>query len=166
MRSMQQQLGVLGTISAFAYRHRETKKNLCRGGRTQDLPDTDFQPVIRQLKYEATVARTVSNGTLFRRRKRHPVKQQGTCETPCIGNIKNNMGFRYTKEASSVSLVGQKIPSRILGISQDTLRQSIEISEVVVKWMCCCCMLAALGVCAVRQGDKRLKNSCSVNHSD
>ena len=28
MRSMQQQLGVLGTISAFAYRQRETKKNL------------------------------------------------------------------------------------------------------------------------------------------
>ena len=27
MRSMQYQLGVLGTISAFAYRHRETKKN-------------------------------------------------------------------------------------------------------------------------------------------
>ena len=25
---------MLGTISAFAYRHRETKKNLCRGGRT------------------------------------------------------------------------------------------------------------------------------------
>jgi hypothetical protein len=32
MRSMQWQLGVLGTISAFAFRHRETKKNLCRGG--------------------------------------------------------------------------------------------------------------------------------------
>jgi len=32
----------LGTISAFACRHRETKKNLCRGGRSQDLPDTDF----------------------------------------------------------------------------------------------------------------------------
>jgi len=30
MRSMSWQLGMLGTISAFAYRHRETKKNLCR----------------------------------------------------------------------------------------------------------------------------------------
>ena len=29
-------------LSAFAYRHRETKKNLCRGGRSQDLPNTDF----------------------------------------------------------------------------------------------------------------------------
>ena len=48
MSSMQQQLGVLGTISAFAYRLRETKKNLCRGGRLQDLPDTDFQPPIQQ----------------------------------------------------------------------------------------------------------------------
>jgi len=28
MRSMQGQLGIFGTISAFAYRHRETKKNL------------------------------------------------------------------------------------------------------------------------------------------
>ena len=51
MRSMQQQLGVLGTISAFTYRYRETKKNLCRRGWLQDLPDTDFQPAIWQLKY-------------------------------------------------------------------------------------------------------------------
>ena len=28
-------------LSAFAYRHRENK-NLCRGGRSQDLPNTDF----------------------------------------------------------------------------------------------------------------------------
>jgi len=42
MRSTQQQLGVSGTISAFAFRHRETEKNLCRGGRSQDLPDIDF----------------------------------------------------------------------------------------------------------------------------
>jgi len=42
MRSMQWQLGMVGTILTFAYRHRETKKNLCRGGRSQDLPDTDF----------------------------------------------------------------------------------------------------------------------------
>ena len=41
MRSMQWRLRILGTISAFAYRHRETKKNLCRGGRSQDLPNTD-----------------------------------------------------------------------------------------------------------------------------
>jgi len=32
---------MLGTVWAFAYRHRETKKNLCRGGRSQDLPNTD-----------------------------------------------------------------------------------------------------------------------------
>jgi len=42
MRSMLQQLGVLGTISEFAYRHRETKKNLYRDGRSQDLPNIDF----------------------------------------------------------------------------------------------------------------------------
>ena len=35
MRRKQQQLGVLGTISTFAYRRRETKKYLCRGGRSQ-----------------------------------------------------------------------------------------------------------------------------------
>ena len=52
MRVMQQQLGNLGTISAFACRHRETKKNLCRGGRSQDLPDTDFKPAVRHLKQE------------------------------------------------------------------------------------------------------------------
>jgi len=26
----------------FAYKHKETKKNLCRGGRSHDLQDTDF----------------------------------------------------------------------------------------------------------------------------
>ena len=51
MRSMQWQLGMLGTVSAFAYRHRETKKNLCRGGRSQELPSTDIQPAVRHLKY-------------------------------------------------------------------------------------------------------------------
>jgi len=42
MRSLLWHLGILGTISAFAYRHRETKKNLCRGGQLQDLLNTDF----------------------------------------------------------------------------------------------------------------------------
>ena len=51
MRSMQWQLGVQGTISAFGYRHRETKKNPCRSGRSQDFPNTDFQPVVGHLKY-------------------------------------------------------------------------------------------------------------------
>jgi len=32
----------LGTMPAFAYTHKETKKNLCRGGRSQDLPNSDF----------------------------------------------------------------------------------------------------------------------------
>ena len=34
----------VGNISAFAFRHRETKKNMCRDrdGRSQDLPSTDF----------------------------------------------------------------------------------------------------------------------------
>ena len=41
MSSMQWQLGILGTISAFAYRHRETKKNLCRGDRSQEVTVTD-----------------------------------------------------------------------------------------------------------------------------
>jgi len=42
MRSMQWQLGILGTISEFAFRHRETKKKMRRGGRSQDLPYTDL----------------------------------------------------------------------------------------------------------------------------
>ena len=37
----------MGTISAFAYRHRETKKNLCRGGRSQGLPNNDFYQTVR-----------------------------------------------------------------------------------------------------------------------
>ena len=34
--------GYMRTISAFAFRHRDTKRNLCRGGRSQDLLNTDF----------------------------------------------------------------------------------------------------------------------------
>jgi hypothetical protein len=42
MKSMYWQLRILGAISAFAYRHREKKKNLCRGGLSHGLPNTDF----------------------------------------------------------------------------------------------------------------------------
>ena len=55
MRSLQWQLGILGTISAFAYRHRETMKNLCRGGRSQDLPNTDFQPAVPAPKVKTAI---------------------------------------------------------------------------------------------------------------
>ena len=61
MRGMQQQLGNWGTISAFACRHTETKKNLCRGGRSQDLPDTDFQPAVRHLKQEYQYTHSTTN---------------------------------------------------------------------------------------------------------
>jgi hypothetical protein len=33
---------ITGTIPAFALGPRNTKKNLCRDGRSQDLPVTDF----------------------------------------------------------------------------------------------------------------------------
>jgi len=32
----------IGTISGFAFGHRETKKNLFRDGRSQDLSNTDL----------------------------------------------------------------------------------------------------------------------------
>ena len=35
-------LEVSETIPTFAVVHRETKKNLCRDGQSQDLPDTDL----------------------------------------------------------------------------------------------------------------------------
>jgi len=40
MGSMQWQLGrEMGTIPAFASRNQENQENLCRDGRSQDLPD-------------------------------------------------------------------------------------------------------------------------------
>ena len=63
MRNMQQQLGVLGTNSAFAYRHRETKKNLCRGGRSQDLPDSDLLASNPATKVSKTAIHTQYNNT-------------------------------------------------------------------------------------------------------
>ena len=61
MRSMQQQLGNLGTILAFTCRQKESKKNLCRGGRSQDLPDIDFQPAVRQLKKKQQYTHSITN---------------------------------------------------------------------------------------------------------
>ena len=40
MRGMQQQRGNLGTISAFACRHRETKNNLTKKNLNQEKPET------------------------------------------------------------------------------------------------------------------------------
>jgi len=41
--SMQWQLGrEIGTIPAFASRTQENQENLCRDGRSQDLPDSGF----------------------------------------------------------------------------------------------------------------------------
>ena len=54
MRSMYWQLGILGTISAFAFTHRETKKNLCRGDRSQDLPNGDLRGVTGTISYFCT----------------------------------------------------------------------------------------------------------------
>ena len=61
MRSMQWQFGILGNISAFAYRHRETEKNLCRGGRSRDLPSTEFQPAVRHLKQKQQCTHSTTN---------------------------------------------------------------------------------------------------------
>ena len=61
MRSMQWQLGILGTISAFAFKHKETKKNLGRDGWSQDLPNTDMMPAARHLKYKTKTMPTHYN---------------------------------------------------------------------------------------------------------
>ena len=52
-------LAVSGTVPAFAVVRRETKRNLCRDGRSQDLPDTDF-PASKQTR---TVRLQVRIGT-------------------------------------------------------------------------------------------------------
>ena len=53
---------MLGTVSAFAYRHRETKKNLCRGGRSQDLPNKNLSDLktksVPRSKHSASAIKT------------------------------------------------------------------------------------------------------------
>ena len=50
MGSMQWHLGrEMGTIPAIASRTQENQENLCRDGRSQDLPDSGFQPAVRHL---------------------------------------------------------------------------------------------------------------------
>jgi len=61
MRSMLWQLEILGTILALSFRHRETNKDLCRGGRSQDLPNTDFQAAARHLKKKQQYTHSKTN---------------------------------------------------------------------------------------------------------
>ena len=49
MRGMQQQLGNWGTISAFACRHRETKKNMCRGFPVSTEPERNAWMSFRRI---------------------------------------------------------------------------------------------------------------------
>ena len=47
---MQWQLGrEMGTIPTFASRTQENQETLGRGGRSQDLPDSGFQPAVQHL---------------------------------------------------------------------------------------------------------------------
>jgi len=59
----------LGTISAFAHGHRKTKKNLCRGGRSQDLPDpalpcSMLSSALKNNSINSSFATTVSQLTM------------------------------------------------------------------------------------------------------
>ena len=49
------------SISAFAYRHRKTEKNLCRGDRSQDLPNTDFQRAVRHVREKQQYTHSTAN---------------------------------------------------------------------------------------------------------
>ena len=63
MRGMQQQLGNWGTISAFAYRQRETKKNLCRDGKMEleFHPDSAWKRSSKTCIKLTNAERTVEN---------------------------------------------------------------------------------------------------------
>ena len=94
---MQYQLGVLGTISAFAYRHREKNKPLCRGGLSQELSYTEFQPAIRQLKYvrqQFTRSKTLHKGS----KHTHKVITQNIkdkLQSAAKNKENNTMGRKY-----------------------------------------------------------------------
>ena len=97
MRSMQWQLGILGTISAFAYRQKETKKkNLFRGGRSQDLPNTDFQPAVRltisKAKFEKSLVQKTFKFGDHKKYSKHSV-QWGTI------SHNNSLQLLYTYRA-------------------------------------------------------------------
>ena len=108
MRSMQWQLGMLGTVSAFAYRHREMKKNLFRGGWPQDLPNSDLQPAVRQIKY---------------------VRQQYTHSATNTHKIYNNTHKTSTKIYTTTNNNVQKRQQYTQYISNRILRLDISTPE-------------------------------------
>ena len=93
MRSMQWQLGILGTISAFAFRHRETKKNLWRSGLQQDLPNTDFQPAVWHLKYKYSNIHIVNKYTQDNNNNTH--KTTTTIHTRQLQYTQDNYNNTY-----------------------------------------------------------------------
>ena len=98
---MQQQLGVLGTISAFPYRHRETKKNMCRDGRSQDLLDTDLQPAIRQLKYvrqQYTHSNTMHMSKQRYTQGNNTIHKRPTAVSSSAHKKSNTMGRKYSTQ--------------------------------------------------------------------
>ena len=61
MGSMQWQLGrEMGNIPAFASRTQENQGNLGRDGRSQDLPDSGFQPDVRHLSQVAKLSTDIN----------------------------------------------------------------------------------------------------------
>ena len=67
MRSMQQQLGNFGTISAFAYRHRETKKIQCRGvEEKREERKPDYLKVWKEVNGYFTQGEGIVNMHMFR----------------------------------------------------------------------------------------------------
>ena len=64
MGSMQWQLGrEMRTIPAFASRTQENQENLSRGGRSQDLPDSGFQPAVRHLSQVVRLSNDIHSTT-------------------------------------------------------------------------------------------------------
>ena len=140
MRGMQQQLGNLGTISAFACRHRENKKNLCRGGRSQDL---GFEPAIpaseRPQSYAFQSAPTgIGQERVALTSATDTRKKRKRCKFAVTTSNKFNTGF-------SISLCTLEI--ELIDIQRPKYSWSVITSNQSIILLCVClCVCARINV--------------------
>jgi hypothetical protein len=90
---------MLGTVSAFAYRHRETEKNLCRDGWSQDLPNTGFQLAVWHLnKKKERKQQCTHSTTKTHKITTHTRQLQQQCKLQLIHRLTSLFGKRlYSK---------------------------------------------------------------------
>jgi hypothetical protein len=96
MRSIWWQIGNLGTISAFPYRHKKTKKNLCENGRSQTFKILSSSP---QSGIKSTHRKTAQIQHMFSWKRQHYSNLHIEISRLNISTYREDKHYYYTASA-------------------------------------------------------------------